>query len=280
MTHLDDHLKEFLVLKAEDSFLHQSQVSTLRWLTLMTTWRNFLSWKLRTPFLITAKSLLWGDSCTLMTTWRSFLSWKLRTPFLQPSLYSEVTHLDDHLKEFLVLKVEDSLLTDWESLLGELHGKLPGGNKETWILVCDLLRLFCLLYTGNSAEFLARRAMEREQHVKMKQKLKKKQNSSSFERNIYTVKQCSGSRSRGSVVKWPPGSRSGSITLNYRTDPKILTFLSMTQRKLNQKRLTFQFFFVIFNTKCEKSNEYLPVWKHIFFTATNYPGTIQIRPAT
>ncbi len=82
-----------------------------------------------------------------------------------------MTHLDDHLKEFLVLEVEDSLLADWESLLGELHGKLPGGNKETWILVCDLLRLFCPLSTGNSAESLARGAMEREPTYSNERKL-------------------------------------------------------------------------------------------------------------
>ncbi len=58
VTHLDDHLKEFLVLKVEDSLLNHSQVSTLRWLTLMTTWRSFLSWKLKTPCWPTEKACL------------------------------------------------------------------------------------------------------------------------------------------------------------------------------------------------------------------------------
>jgi hypothetical protein len=35
-------------------------------------------------------------------------------------------YLDNHLKELLVLEVEDSLLADREGLLGELHGELPG----------------------------------------------------------------------------------------------------------------------------------------------------------
>ncbi len=91
----------------------------------MTTWKSFLSWKMRTLFLIRAKSLLWGDSCTLMTTWRSFLSWKLKTPFLITAksllwgyshwwppegakgayMTAKMTHLDDHLNEFLSWKL-------------------------------------------------------------------------------------------------------------------------------------------------------------------------------
>ncbi len=41
--------------------LYDSQVSTPRWPTLTTTWKSFSSWKLRTPFLIRAESLIWGD---------------------------------------------------------------------------------------------------------------------------------------------------------------------------------------------------------------------------
>ncbi len=175
---------------------------TPRWFTLMTTWRSFLSWKLKTPFLITAKSLLWGDSswwppegakgaymtakslrqadppwwppkrvfcpescelsswsepslCSVVTHLDDQLK-ELKELIWQPSFYAKMTHLDDHLKEFLVLKVEDSLLADWESLLGELHGKFPGGNKETWILHgLWPFSLYFLLYTDNSSECLA-----------------------------------------------------------------------------------------------------------------------------
>ncbi len=120
VTHLDDHLKEFLVLEVEDSRLDQSQVSTLRWLTLMTTWSSFLSWKLRTPFLnIDIRQVSTPRWLTLMTTWKSFFSWKLRSPFLitvksllwgdspwWPTeeakgayMTAKMTHIDDQLKK-------------------------------------------------------------------------------------------------------------------------------------------------------------------------------------
>jgi hypothetical protein len=142
-----------------------------------------------------------------------------------------MTHLDDHLKKFLVLEVEDSLLADWESLLGELHGKLPGGNKETWILVCDLLRLFCLLYTDNSSKRLSRGAMGQGTTIKRKmKKCKLMRICKEYLEYLF---------SRGSVIKWPPGCGSGLITLNYGS--KNPYFLSMTQRKL-RKGQYFNFF--------------------------------------
>ncbi len=121
----------------------------------MTTWRTFLSWKLRTLFLIRAKSLLWGDppwwttegakgayltakflrqdespwwpprrvSCPErwgLPSWSQTSLYsevthlddqlkELKELIWQPSFYAKMTHLDDHLKEFLVLEAEDSL---------------------------------------------------------------------------------------------------------------------------------------------------------------------------
>ncbi len=165
-------------------------------------------------------------------------SWRLPS-WSQPSFCAKMTHLDDHLKEFLVLKVEDSLLADWESLLGELHGKLPGGNKETRILVSDLYA--CVFYFRLTILL-------------------------NFERNIYTVHSSVQDSDPVIVVKWYPGSRSGSITLNYRTDPKILTFYQWLKENWIRKGQYFNFLvlIVLINTKCEKSNDLLPVWKHIF----------------
>ncbi len=64
----------------------------------MTTWKSFLSWKLRTPFLIIDKSLLRGDS-----TWWPLK--ELKELIWQPSFYDKMAHLDDHLKEFHVFLI-------------------------------------------------------------------------------------------------------------------------------------------------------------------------------